>query len=106
MTCGSHDGTVGRIGSAPRGTLRPEERTVNAIHTQFARQGLVRTQDDRLLGGVCSGLARRTGAEPWAIRALFAVALVVIPGSQLIVYPLLWVLMPDEHAVAAGHQTV
>lgn len=77
---------------------------MNVIHTQFARQGLVRTQDGRLLGGVCSGIAQRTGAEPWAIRALFAATLVVIPGSQLLLYPLLWVLMPDESAAAASVQ--
>lgn len=77
---------------------------MNAIHTQFARQGLVRTQDDRVLGGVCSGIARRTGADPWAIRALFAATLVVIPGSQIIAYPLLWALMPDE--AAARQQAV
>jgi phage shock protein PspC (stress-responsive transcriptional regulator) len=37
--------------------------------------------------------------EPWAVRALFVTTLVVVPGSQILVYPLLWVLMPSEQAV-------
>lgn len=80
---------------------------MNVIHTQFARQGLVRAQEGRLLGGVCAGLAQRTGADPWAVRALLAATLLVVPGSQLLVYPLLWVLMPAQEAVpTGGHQVV
>jgi phage shock protein C len=30
------------------------------------------------------------------MRILFVVTLIVIPGSQIIVYPLLWILMPSE----------
>jgi phage shock protein PspC (stress-responsive transcriptional regulator) len=29
-------------------------------------------------------------------RVLFVLALLVIPGSQLLLYPLLWILMPEE----------
>jgi phage shock protein PspC (stress-responsive transcriptional regulator) len=36
------------------------------------------------------------GLSPWTARILFILILLVIPGSQLIVYPILWVLMPSE----------
>lgn len=49
-----------------------------------------------MLGGVCSGLGRRFGLSPWTARLLFVIILMVLPGSQLVVYPLLWVLMPAE----------
>jgi phage shock protein C len=62
----------------------------------FRRQGLLRPRQGRILGGVCAGLARRFGIAPWAMRILFVVALIVIPGSQIIVYPILWILMPSE----------
>ena len=39
---------------------------------------------------------RRFGIGPWATRALFLITLIVIPGSQILVYPLLWILMPKE----------
>jgi phage shock protein C len=62
----------------------------------FRRQGLVRPRQGRILGGVCAGLARRFGRGPTMMRVLFIVTLIVIPGSQIIVYPLLWILMPSE----------
>jgi phage shock protein C len=62
----------------------------------FRRQGLVRPRQGRILGGVCAGLARRFGMGATTMRILFVVTLIVIPGSQIIVYPLLWILMPSE----------
>jgi phage shock protein PspC (stress-responsive transcriptional regulator) len=67
-----------------------------AIHQSFRQQGLVRPRRERVLGGVCAGLGRRFGLEPWPARLLFVALLLVLPGSQLIVYPVLWVLMPNE----------
>lgn len=62
----------------------------------FRRQGLVRPRQGRILGGVCAGLARRFGISPTITRILFVVTLILIPGSQIIVYPILWILMPSE----------
>ena len=62
----------------------------------FARQGLVRSSEGRVLGGVCAGVGRRLGLDPWPARLLFVLVLLLVPGSQLIVYPVLWLLMPDE----------
>jgi len=45
---------------------------------------------------VCAGIGRRFGLSPWVTRILFIITLIVIPGSQIIVYPLLWILMPSE----------
>ena len=67
----------------------------------FRRQGLVRPRQGRILGGVCAGLARRFGIGPTMMRILFVVTLIVIPGSQIIVYPILWILMPSEEVVPA-----
>ncbi|WP_107771467.1 PspC domain-containing protein [Nocardioides sediminis] len=72
---------------------------MNAISTAFAQQGLVRPRDGRVLGGVCAGLGRRFGLTPWIARLLFVLLLMVLPGSQLLVYPLLWILMPSEEDV-------
>jgi len=72
--------------------------TMNQISQSLARQGLVRPTDDRVLGGVCAGLARRFGLTPWVARLLFVLLLMVIPGSQVLIYPLLWILMPSEDA--------
>lgn len=65
------------------------------IRSSFARQGLYRTRDDRVLGGVCAGIGRRLGLRPWPARWVFVLVLLLVPGSQLLVYPVLWVLMPQ-----------
>ena len=69
---------------------------MNDIHDGFRRQGLVRPRDGRILGGVCAGLGQRFGIEAWAARLLFVLVLLIIPGSQLLIYPVLWILMPNE----------
>lgn len=69
---------------------------MNSVQASFSRQGLVRPRQGRVLGGVCAGLGRRFGIGPWMARILFVVILMVIPGSQILIYPILWLLMPSE----------
>ena len=69
---------------------------MNDIHNTFRGQGLVRPVEGRVLAGVVAGLGRRFGIDPWPARLLFLLALMIIPGSQLLVYPVLWILMPRE----------
>jgi phage shock protein C len=77
---------------------------MNSVYDSMARQGLVRPREGRVLGGVCAGLARRFGLDPWVARMLFVLVLLLIPGSQILIYPLLWVLMPnEEHSFATAY---
>jgi phage shock protein PspC (stress-responsive transcriptional regulator) len=69
---------------------------MDSIHDSMRRAGLVRPRDGRMLGGVCAGLGRRFGLEPTPARLLFVILLLAVPGSHLLIYPVLWVLMPDE----------
>ena len=69
---------------------------MNQIQQSLARQGLVRPRNSRVLGGVCAGIGQRYGIAPWTARLLFVLLLMVIPGSQILVYPILWILMPAE----------
>jgi phage shock protein C len=54
-----------------------------------------RSRSDRVLGGVCGGLARATGVESWVWRLLFAV-LFIFAGAGLLAYVLLWIFVPSE----------
>ena len=79
---------------------------MNDIHQSFAQQGLVRPPQARVLGGVCAGLGRRFGITPWPARLLFVLLLLVIPGSSILIYPILWILMPSEQMTTVqGPQT-
>jgi len=69
---------------------------MGTIHDSMTEQGLVRPLNGRVLGGVCAGLGQRFGIDPWPARLLFVLVLLVVPGSQLLVYPILWILMPSQ----------
>jgi phage shock protein PspC (stress-responsive transcriptional regulator) len=56
---------------------------------------LVRPRDGRMIAGVCAGLARRFGLSVGLVRLLFVLS-VFLPGTQVIVYIVLWILMPNE----------
>ena len=56
---------------------------------------LSRPRDNRVIAGVCSGIARRFGIDPTIVRILF-VASLLLPGPQILIYLVAWVLMPQE----------
>ena len=53
---------------------------------------LVRPRQGRLIAGVCAGLARRFGWSPTGVRLVFLLSC-LLPGPQIVVYLLLWVLV-------------
>ena len=72
------------------------------LRRSLARQGLYRSRDERVLGGVCAGLGRRFGIDPWPARLIMFVLMVVVPGSPVLIYPVLWFLMPQAEVGAGG----
>ena len=55
---------------------------------------LVRPRN-RVIAGVCSGLARRFGMSPNTVRLIFVLSC-LLPGPQFLIYIALWVLVPNE----------
>jgi phage shock protein C len=78
---------------------------MNDIRQSFAQYGLSRPREGRVLGGVCAGLGQRFGLAPWTARLLFVLLLMVVPGSQILVYPILWLLMPSAESVVTPPST-
>lgn len=56
---------------------------------------LTRPTEDRMLGGVCAGLARRFGVSAKVMRVIF-LASCLLPGPQFLLYLALWILLPSE----------
>jgi len=79
---------------------------MNSIHETFQSQGLIRPREGRLLAGVVAGLGRRFGIDPWPARLLFVLILLLIPGSQILIYPILWILMPNEQSAPTSPTTI
>lgn len=78
---------------------------MNSVHRNMHEQGLYRPRHGGILAGVCAGLARRFGIGATMMRLLFVVTLIVIPGSQILVYPVLWILMPKEQVPGPGQSS-
>jgi phage shock protein C len=58
------------------------------------RPQLRRSGTEKMLGGVCGGLAEYSGIDPVLWRVGF-VGLTLAGGAGVVVYLLLWVLMPS-----------
>ena len=56
---------------------------------------LVRPRSGRVIAGVCAGLGRRFGISAGAVRVAFG-ASCLLPGPQVLLYLVLWLVMPDE----------
>ncbi|WP_017731584.1 PspC domain-containing protein [Nafulsella turpanensis] len=55
---------------------------------------MFRNPDDKVIGGVASGLAAYFGVDPTLIRILF-ILLIFLGGTGLIAYLVLWVITPE-----------
>jgi phage shock protein C len=65
------------------------------VRDQFREAGLVRPREGRMIAGVCTGLGRRLGVDPWLVRIVAIVSL-FLPGTQVVAYIVLWILMPSD----------
>jgi phage shock protein PspC (stress-responsive transcriptional regulator) len=81
---------LGAAGAMPR----PQAPAVAAIN------GLRRSRDDAWLGGVCGGIAQATGVAAWIWRLTFTL-LVMCAGTGVLLYLLMWVLVPKADAPVA-----
>ncbi|MEO6519495.1 MAG: PspC domain-containing protein [Pseudoxanthomonas sp.] len=63
------------------------------------QESFSRSRSDRMVAGVIGGIARRYGWSSTLLRVLFvivSIASAAFPG--ILVYLILWMLMPDEAA--------
>ena len=60
---------------------------------------LERSNDDRILAGICAGLADSFGVDPTVIRLIWVFLLLPGGAPGLLPYLALWVLMPDEEGM-------
>ena len=56
---------------------------------------LKRSRRERMLAGVCGGLAEYFNVDPTWVRLLFIV-LLLLGGSAILIYLVLWLIVPQE----------
>ncbi len=69
-------------------------------------RGLRRSRDDKVLAGVCGGLARSLRVDPLLLRVVIAV-MVLFGGTGIVLYAIAWLLMPmDDGTPSVGAQAL
>lgn len=58
-------------------------------------KSLTRRRDDRMIAGVCSGVADYLGVDPTVIRLLAVLGAIFSFGTIAVAYVVAWILMPE-----------
>lgn len=65
---------------------------------------LYRSRKDRILGGVCAGIAEYFGVDPALVR-IIAILLIIAGGGAIFAYILAWLLIPEEPREASSEES-
>ncbi|MBP7119071.1 PspC domain-containing protein [Candidatus Woesebacteria bacterium] len=60
---------------------------------------LYRSETDKVIGGVCGGLAETFGIDSTLVRLVFLVAF-IFGGTGLLLYLILWVIIPTKKNIS------
>lgn len=80
-------------------------RTSRATPT-VERQSLRRSWQGRVLAGVCAGMANGLNVEPWVLRLLFIVGLLVLGPITVAIYVGIVLCVPWDDPAANAYQTL
>ncbi|HML51641.1 MAG TPA: PspC domain-containing protein [Propionicimonas sp.] len=61
------------------------------------KEPLTRSTSDKMIAGVCGGLARSLGWDPTLVRVLWVVTSLLI-GLPVIAYIVMWLAVPEDQA--------
>lgn len=56
---------------------------------------LARSREQKMIGGVCGGIAEYFGWNVTTVRLVFVLSC-LLPGPQVLLYLLLWIVMPKQ----------
>jgi phage shock protein PspC (stress-responsive transcriptional regulator) len=87
-----------RIMGDPHEISGSEEEPRNYREYRSGTKRIFRDPDDRMIGGVCSGLAAYTNIDPVIMRLIFVVLLFM--GIGALAYIILWIVVPEARTTA------
>ncbi len=68
--------------------------------TESSRR-LYRSENDKMLGGVCGGLAAYLKIDPSVMRIIYAILVLGSFGTAILLYVILWIVLPPKSMVTA-----
>src|SRR5919198_1853515 len=81
--------------AGPEDPRREQPAVAQAATEQAGPRRLYRSRGDRVIGGVCAGIARYFNIDPLIVR-IAAVALVFVGGAGVVAYVAALLLIPNE----------
>ena len=72
---------------------KAQKRSQNYYHQRNYRK-MYRDPDNRIIGGVCSGLSAYMNIDPVFLR-IVAIVLTIFGGSGLVIYIIFWIILPE-----------
>ena len=90
---GTQTGSAGASQQQQGSSSQQSQSTGSGYSAGPGRGRLVRNADDKIIAGVCSGLANYFHIDPVVMRIIFMI-LLFTGGSGLLVYLILWVAIP------------
>jgi phage shock protein PspC (stress-responsive transcriptional regulator) len=84
-------------GQQTSGTQTATASAYTQTQTRRARGRLYRDASDKLLGGVCSGIANYMNFDPAIVRLLFAIITFGGFGMGILIYIILWIILPARN---------
>ena len=62
----------------------------------MAEKKLYRSETDKMIAGICGGIAEVYGYDPSLVRLLTAIFVIFTSGTGFIAYLIAWLIIPHE----------
>ena len=86
---------AGTIGGTPDRHNRHHRGIITVMSNEYKGKQLRRSREDRVVAGVCAGLADYFGIDVYIVRLVFA-GLAILGGTGILLYLVAWLILPEE----------
>ncbi len=93
----SMDDSENTTGQAESG--KAHQTDSGSTYRDTTQRRLFRDDDEGIIGGVAAGVSHYFGVSPTLIRAIFVI-LAIVGGSGILIYILLWLVVPQANTTA------
>jgi phage shock protein PspC (stress-responsive transcriptional regulator) len=84
-----------RVGAGRSGEDRVRDNA-RMSYSNGSGKVLFRPRENRIIAGVCAGVAEYTGMDVNLIRVIAALVTLFTAGTGLLAYVVAWIVIPDE----------
>jgi len=62
----------------------------------MAKKRLYRSKKEKIIAGICGGIAEYFDADPTIVRLIWAIATLISLGFGLLAYLIAWIIIPEK----------